>query len=253
MKIFSSPVPAALLVVGLGLSAVSAQEATVPPAETGGAPGAEGEDFLPKPFRADRHASTWSNSPFTREVLPPPAGPTGPQGPAPWDGWKIAAVDKFGGEYSVGLVSKKNEFMLLKVGQTHEDSGVTVTKVDGSGVITDTVVYVTDGTRQGEIEFDTKRLVAAPKGAPKPATNNRPPQQNRPAPKPTPQQAAAAAAAKQRAAAELTAHLQKSVAPGNSGARPAGQTGTAGSRPAAGSSTDRVKRRSVVLPPPSNR
>ena len=215
-------------------------------AEVGGSVGGTGDDFLPEAFRPDRHASTWMNSPFSREVLPPAAGPSGPTGPAEYDGWTIAAVDKFGGEYSVGLVSKKGEFFLLKVGQEHEKTDVKVTKVESNGVISETVIHVTDGMQSGTIAFDTKRLTTASKGgvAPKAPANRAPsrPTTGRPL---TPQQAAAQQAAKKRAAAQLHNHLQKSA---NTQLLKQRQNAAAGNPPTTGS-TNRVKRRAVVLPP----
>jgi hypothetical protein len=250
MSIFSShPAPVVLIVLGAALPLGDARAQIAPPAPAvasdSGKTGVN--DFLPEAYRADRHSSTWSRSPFSREVLPPPAGPTGPQGPTPWDGWQIAAVDKFGGEYTVGLISKKNEFHLLKVGQANDD-GVKVTKVESTGVISETVVHLSDGVRTGEIAFNSKRLTSAPKGAPGPKPGGK--AAVRPvARRITPQQAAAAKAAKQRAAAQLHNHLQNSVKTPQANGRP-GAASTPGN-PAASSS--RVRRRSVVLPPSTRR
>ena len=256
MSIFSSrTAPVATIVLGAATLLGEARAQTAPPAPpappaSAVAPGsgkAGSNEFLPEAYRADRHSSTWSRSPFSREVLPPPAGPTGPQGPTPWDGWQIAAVDKFGGEYTIGLISKKNEFHLLKVGQANDD-GVKITKVESTGVISETVVHLTDGTRTGEIAFDSKRLTSASKGAPTPkATGGKGPV--RPSTRQlTPQQAAAAQAAKQRAAAQLHNHLRQSVntsKPQPGASNPAGTTNPA--------SSSRVRRRSVVLPPATRR
>ena len=191
-------------------------------AEVGGSVGGTGDDFLPEAFRPDRHASEY-------------------------DGWTIAAVDKFGGEYSVGLVSKKGEFFLLKVGQEHEKTDVKVTKVESNGVISETVIHVTDGMQSGTIAFDTKRLTTASKGgvAPKAPANRAPSRPTTGRPKLTPQQAAAQQAAKKRAAAQLHNHLQKSA---NTQLLKQRQNAAAGNPPTTGS-TNRVKRRAVVLPP----
>ncbi len=229
------------------VAATAPAVAAASPAEVGGSVGATGDDFLPEAFRPDRHASTWMNSPFSREVLPPAAGPSGPTGPAVWDGWKIAAVDKFGGQYSVGLVSKKGEFFLLKVGQEHEETEVKVTKVESNGVISETVIHVTDGSQSGTITFDTKRLTTASKGgaAPKAPTNRAPARPTTGRPQLTPQQVAAQQAAKKRAAAQLHTHLQQSA---NAQLLKQRQNAAAGNAPTTGN-TNRVKRRAVVLPP----
>ena len=122
--------------------------------------------FFPKAYRLDRHEKTWAASPFSREVLPPPP-PEVKRGPDPWEGWKLCAVDRFGGKYTVGMTDKKNKFHVLKVGEENED-GIMITKVESNGRLKDTVIHLSEGSRTGTIEFASSRLSMAAKGAPVP-------------------------------------------------------------------------------------
>ncbi len=182
--------------------------------------------FFPKAYLPDRHEKTWSASPFSREVLPPPP-PEVKKGPDPWEGWKLCAVDRFGGKYTVGLTDKKNKVHVFKVGEENED-GIMITKVESNGKLKDTVIHLSEGVRTGTIEFTSSRLSMAPKGAPAPKT----------APKKAPSKTVArphgmskeqaAALLKQRASQQKTIreHMMK-----------------------ASSKKTEPKRRSVVLPP----
>lgn len=209
------------------------------------------DDFLPEAYARDRHQATWANSPFGREVLPPPPEEEGPKGPDPWEGWKIAAIDKFGGNFTVGLTTKKNEFVLLKVGEENEEHGITVTKVESSGAISDAVIFLTDGSRSGEISFDSARLSQQAKGAPAAKAKPRAAatSQNRNAVPQTPQQRAAAAAAAKQSQAKISTHLQ------NAASTPPRPGTATQAQPAATTPTPptRSRRRSVVLPPSSRR
>lgn len=211
------------------------------------------DDFLPEAYARDRHQSTWENSPFGRQVLPPPPEEEGPKGPDPWEGWKIAAIDKFGGNFTVGLTTKKNEFVLLKVGEENEEHGITVTKVESSGAISDAVIFLTDGSRSGEISFDSARLSQQAKGAPAAKAQPRAAAaaQNRAAVPQTPQQRAAAAAAAKQSQAKINSHLQNSTAPPRPGTATQAQPAARATTPTPPST--RSRRRSVVLPPSSRR
>ena len=88
-------------------------------------------------------------------------------GPSPWDGWRLAAVDKFGGSYTVGLTTKKGEVRLLKIGEETED-GVKLTKVESNGVIGETTVFLSGNGHSGPLTFDVKRLSSPVRGAPVP-------------------------------------------------------------------------------------
>jgi hypothetical protein len=207
---------------------------------------ANADDFLSEAFNPQEHASTWANPPFSRQVLPDVAAPE-ETGPPIWDGWQIAAVDKFKGKFTVGLVTKKNEFRLIKEGETHDAESVTLVSVESNGIITDTVVHLSGGGRTGTLTFDQARLASGPKNAPKaPAKPIRTAPQ-RPVRTATPQQAAAQAQAKAQAQQELNKHLNAATAaqPTTGGAPAAG-----GAQPAAAAPTPtRTRRRSVVLPP----
>jgi len=122
--------------------------------------------FFPESYSLNRHEKTWAASPFSREVLPPPP-PEVKKGPDPWEGWKLCAVDRFGGKYTVGLTDKKNKVHVLKVGEENED-GIMITKVESNGRLKDTVIHLSEGSRTGTIEFASSRLSMAPKGAPAP-------------------------------------------------------------------------------------
>jgi hypothetical protein len=127
---------------------------------------ASSKGYFPKAFKRDRHEKTWASSPFSREVLPPPP-PEIKRGPDPWEGWKLCAIDRFDGKYTVGLTDKKNKFHVLKVGEENED-GITITKVESNGRLKDTVIHLAEGSRTGTIEFASSRLSMAAKGAPVP-------------------------------------------------------------------------------------
>ena len=99
--------------------------------------------------------------------MEPPAPPAKETGPSPWEGWRLAAVDKFGDQYTVGLTNKKGEFRLLSVGD-ETDEGVKLTKVESNGVIGETTIYLTGGGHSGPLSFDSKRLSSPVKGAPVP-------------------------------------------------------------------------------------
>ena len=113
------------------------------------------------------HSPTWGDSPFSRKIVEPPAPPAKETGPSPWEGWRLAAVDKFGDQYTVGLTNKKGEFRLLSVGD-ETDEGVKLTKVESNGVIGETTIYLTGGGHSGPLSFDSKRLSSPVKGAPAP-------------------------------------------------------------------------------------
>ena len=113
------------------------------------------------------HNSTWDDSPFSRRIVEPPPPPAKETGPSPWEGWKLAAVDKFGDSYTVGLTTKKGEFRLLKMGEETED-GVKLTKVESNGVIGETTIFLSGNGHSGPLTFDVKRLSAPVKGAPVP-------------------------------------------------------------------------------------
>lgn len=119
------------------------------------------------PYDYQRHSPTWSDSPFSRKIVEPPAPPAKETGPSPWEGWRLAAVDKFGDEYTVGLTNKKGEFRLLSVGD-ETDEGVKLTKVESNGIISETTIYLTGGGHSGPLTFDSKRLSSPVKGAPAP-------------------------------------------------------------------------------------
>jgi hypothetical protein len=212
----------ALMLIVAGADAQDNKPA--PPAEVSGGQTA---DFFPETYRLDRHEKTWEVSPFSREVLPPPP-PEVKQGPDPWEGWKLSAIDRFGGQYTVGLTDKKNKFHVLKVGEENDD-GIMITKVESNGRLKDTVIHLAEGSRSGTIEFVSSRLSMASKGAPVPKA----------APKKAPSRSVArphgmtkeqaAALLKKRAEAQKTIrdHMIK-----------------AGSK-----KSEPPKRRSVVLPP----
>lgn len=143
---------------------VHAQEKQAAALADGGEETANG--YFPKAYKLDRHEKTWAASPFSREVLPPPP-PEIKRGPDPWEGWKLCAIDRFDGKYTVGLTDKKNKFHVLKVGEENED-GITITKVESNGRLKDTVIHLAEGSRTGTIEFVTSRLSMAAKGAPVP-------------------------------------------------------------------------------------
>ena len=119
------------------------------------------------PYDYQNHNSTWEDSPFSRRIVEPPPPPAKETGPSPWDGWRLAAVDKFGDSYTVGLTTKKGEFRLLKMGEETED-GVKLTKVESNGVIGETTVFLSGNGHSGPLTFDVKRLSAPVKGAPVP-------------------------------------------------------------------------------------
>ena len=119
------------------------------------------------PYDYQRHSPTWSDSPFSRKIVEPPAPPAKETGPSPWEGWRLAAVDKFGDDYTVGLTNKKGEFRLLSVGD-ETDEGVKLTKVESNGIISETTIYLTGGGHSGPLSFDSKRLSSPVKGAPVP-------------------------------------------------------------------------------------
>ncbi len=119
------------------------------------------------PYDYQNHNSTWEDSPFSRRIVEPPPPAAKETGPSPWDGWKLAAVDKFGDSYTVGLTTKKGEFRLLKMGEETED-GVKLTKVESNGVIGETTIFLTGNGHSGPLTFDVKRLSAPVRGAPVP-------------------------------------------------------------------------------------
>lgn len=231
MKITSIPgIPAMFVCVALILIliAAGADAQDTKPATPAEVSGGQTADFFPEAYRLDRHEPTWSASPFSREVLPPPP-PEMKQGPDPWKDWKLATIDRFGGKYTVGLVDKKNKFHLMKLDEENED-GIKITKVESNGRLSDTVIHLASGTRTGTLDFDSKRLSVASKGAPVP---------KKAAPRKAPSRTVArphgmtkeqaAALLKQRAAAAKT--IQEHML-NNARKRP-----------------EPPKRRSVVLPP----
>ena len=137
------------------------------------------EDFLPVRHEPARHASTWSNSPFSRTVLPAQAPP-----PPPDDsiakGWTLTAIDHFDGEFTIGMRDGKNKFHSLRP-DTPSGDGIWVCKIERGKNLSDTVVHITDGTRTGKVIYDQSRALAnakpkaaAPKASPSDPRSSRP-------------------------------------------------------------------------------
>ena len=217
-----------IVCVALMLFAAGADAQDTKPAPAAETSGVQTTDFFPEAYRLDRHEKTWAASPFSREVLPPPP-PEVKKGPDPWEGWKLSAIDRFGGQYTVGLTDKKNKFHVLKVGEENED-GIMITKVESNGRLKDTVIHLAEGSRSGTIEFVSSRLSMATKGAPVPKTASKKANPPKTVGRPhgmTKEQSDAMAKRRAEAAKKIQEHMLRS-----------------GSK-----KPEQPKRRSVVLPP----
>jgi hypothetical protein len=139
------------------------------------------EDFLPLRHDPAKHTSTWSNSPFSREVLPTQE-PAPPVGDSIAKGWNLTAIDDFDGEFTVGIRNQKNQFLSLKL-EEPTDGGIWVCKIERGKTLADTVVHVTDGTHTDMVVYDNKRGAAnaKPKAAAAPKASPSRPRSSQPA------------------------------------------------------------------------
>lgn len=124
---------------------------------------APNDDFLPENFAPSRYSSTWSASPFDREIIPPPPAETGP---GPFDGLSVSGYYKVGEKFRVTLIDKKNQKTFVTSDPADSDDGLHVVKVTRADRPSGTKVTLRRGTQEAEIGFDSKRVAAAPKGLP---------------------------------------------------------------------------------------
>ncbi len=123
-------------------------------------PPTAGADFLPPGHSPETHRPTWENPPFSRELLRQTEGTAAEAREG--TGWHLTALDFFDGEYTIGVTTKKNEFLTLKVGVATPD-GIWVSRVESNGILRDAVVYITDGRRTERIRYrPSHRLPAIP-------------------------------------------------------------------------------------------
>ncbi len=226
----------------------------------------EEDVFLPVSYSLERYAPTWSNSAFTREIVPEAVVVETP--PNELDKYVLTGLATIGGATVVSSLNPKNEPEIIRT-EPKEKGGLFVVSVDRAERMADSSVTISDGRQTGTIKFDSKRIMAPPKGAVAMNTGGgqrgpgmvgagavngqqlTPQQQQQQQQlllqqqqaqaaaqqQLTPQQQQAQAAAQQQASEQLIQHLRAAAQ------NPAGAT------PQGGGGDNQPKRRRVVLPP----
>jgi hypothetical protein len=232
----------------------------------------EEDTFLPVSYSPERYAPTWANSAFTREIVPEAVDPVVVINEL--DKYVLTGLATIGGSTVVSSLSPKNEPVIIRT-EPKDKGGLFVVSVDRADRMADSSVVISDGRQTGTIKFDSKRIMAPPKGAVAVNTGNvqrgpggigagavggqqlTPQQQQQQQQlmlqqqqaqaaqaaaqqQLTPQQQQAQAAAQQQASEQLIQHLR------------AAAQNPAGGAPQGGGSDNQPKRRRVVLPPSGN-
>jgi len=197
-------------------------------------PGAD--EFLPPSYEPRRYASSWSNSPFEREILPPIVIPVEEKNEL--DEYRVVGIGKLRGKYLITLNHPKEGYK--NVEEDPKSDEIYVLSVSNGTNPQEAKVRIKRGNMEAEITFDEKNLKSTAKGGAAAPPQAR--QQSNPrlaVPNRGTQPAAPNPAVKSSGNQALINHLKQSTQkPAASG------TTNSGTTPAPA-----PKRRRVVLPP----
>ena len=202
--------------------------------------GAETTDYRPKKYSASRYRTTYDNSAFEREILPPQKEETKVEVTP----FKFSLVSASGrdGRYRIVVVDSKGKYQVIT--DTPDEDGFHYSSIEPAAKIQDFKVSVTKGTQTEVVEFDNKRFSIASKKIAPPKPTNRTPRPNvvptnrKPAPTraPAPTSKSGSTPAKKPGSSALST-LEKSAAAAK------------GTSTTATESKGKVPGRRVVLPP----